>query len=260
MRFFDSLTHVTHDGRWFGETQCDARLGTLLSDMDAAQVQRALLVGIAGYTDNASILAATQAHPGRFVPIAGLDPSQLATSRRVEAVLKSLKAQGFVGIKLHPRLNGYDPLSERCQAAIDVAGDLGLTVLLDTLFRRRGLATRHAPDVIDQLAASFPHTRMLLLHGTGPSMMELYEIVRAYDQLRLDLSFTLMRYRGNERLDADMHFLFKSTDLLVTIGSDWPEYSPAATLKRFAELTVGIESERLENILWGNLNRWFPQP
>ena len=33
-----------------------------------------------------------------------------------------------------------------------------MTVLLDTLFRRRGLATRHAPDVIDQLAASFPQT------------------------------------------------------------------------------------------------------
>lgn len=260
MRFFDSLTHITHDGRWFGETAQDASLNTLLTQMDGSGCARAMLVAIAGYVDNEAILAAAQAHPQRFVPIAGLNPCLLATTRRVEAVLKTLKAQGFAGIKLHPRLNDYDPLAAKCQAAIDIAGELGLTVLLDTLFRRRGLATRHAPDVIDQLAASFPHTRMLLLHGSGPTMMELYEIVRAYDQLRLDLSFTMMRYRGSDRLDADMNFLFKSTDQLVTIGSDFPEYTIADTLKRFAELSLGVAPQRVENIVWNNLNRWFPLP
>ena len=34
MRFFDSLTHITHDGRWFGETAQDASLNTLLAQMD----------------------------------------------------------------------------------------------------------------------------------------------------------------------------------------------------------------------------------
>ncbi len=258
MKFFDSLTHVTTDGRWFGEQAQDASLSTLLSQMGATGCERAMLVSIAGYVDNSAILSAAQAHPERFVPIAGVDPSLLATTRRVEAQLKSLKAQGFKGIKLHPRLNDYDPLSAKCQAAIDAAGDLGLTVLLDTLFRRRGLATRHAPDVIDHLAAAFPHTRMLLLHGTGPTMMELYEIVRAYDHLRLDLSFTMMRYRGNDRLDADMNFLFKTTDQLVTVGSDFPEYSLAATLERFQQLSAGVGADRLANILWNNLDRWFP--
>lgn len=260
MRFFDSLTHITHDGRWIGEGLMDASLPTLLAQMDGSGCERAMLVSIAGYVDNEDIIAAARAHPRRFVPIAGLNPCQLGTTRRVEAVLKSLQAQGFAGIKLHPRLNDYDPLHDKCQAAIDIAGELGLTVLLDTLFRRRGLATRHAPDVIDQLAAHFPHTRMLLLHGTGPTMMELYEIVRAYDHLRLDLSFTLMRYRGSDRLDADMNFLFKSTDQLVTVGSDFPESSIADTLKRFAELSEGVAPHRVENILWNNLNRWFPLP
>jgi predicted TIM-barrel fold metal-dependent hydrolase len=258
MRFFDSLTHITHDGRWFGEVSQDAALPTLLRQMDGSGCERAMLVSIAGYVDNGAILDAANAHPKRFVPIAGLNPCLLATTRRVEATLKSMKAQGFAGIKLHPRLNDYDPLAAKCQAAIDIAGELGMTVLLDTLFRRRGLATRHAPDVIDQLAASFPQTRMLLLHGTGPTMMELYEIVRAYDHLRLDLSFTMMRYRGSDRLDADMNFLFRSTDQLITIGSDFPEYTLADTLHRFAELSQGVEEHRADNILWNNLNNWFP--
>lgn len=258
MKFFDSLTHITRDGRWFGETHHDASLARLIGDMDAAGAHRACLVGIDGYVDNAAILEAVAAHPGRFVPIAGVNPALLATTRRVEAVLKDLKARGFVGIKLHPRLNGYDPLDSKAVAAIEMAGELGLVVLLDTLFRRKGLATRHAPDVIDQLAAACPDTRMLLLHGTGPTMMELYEIVRCNDKLLLDLSFTLMRYRGSSRLDADMNFLFRSTDQLVTVGSDFPESSPAETLQRFAELSAGVEPHRVENILFRNLERWFP--
>jgi predicted TIM-barrel fold metal-dependent hydrolase len=254
---FDSLTHITADGRWFGEPNTDATLQTLLRDMDAAGVGRACLVAIADYMDNDVNLAAARAHPQRFVPIAGYNPRLAATIRRVEAAVAEIKRQGFAGIKLHPRLNGYDPLDPKCIAAIEAAGAQGLVIFLDTLFRRRGLATRHAPDVIDALVAACPDTKIVLLHGTGTTMLDLYEIVRCNDHLLLDLSFTIMRYRGSTRLDDDMHFLFKTTDRLVTVGSDWPEYTQAATLARFDELTQGIEAERVRNIARGNLERLF---
>lgn len=260
MKLFDSLTHVTGDGRWFGERHCDASLPTLLRDMDAAGAYRACLVAIADYVDNDVILASARAWPERFVPVAGVNPRLLATTRRVEAVVRQVRAAGFLGIKLHPRLNGYDPLDPKCIAAVEAAGEQGLVVFLDTLFRRRGLATRHAPDVIDHIAAACPDTRIVLLHGTGPTMMELYEIVRCQDNLLLDLSYTLMRYRGSSRLDADMRFLFESTDQLVTVGSDFPEYSVQATVERLDELTRGLAPHRLDNITHRNLERWFPAP
>ena len=257
MKFFDSLTHVTLDGSWFGERNCDASLPRLLADMDAAGAYRACLVAIAGYIDNDMTLEAAKAHPDRFVPIAGMNPALLPTARRIEVVMRDIKAQGFAGIKLHPRLNAYDPLNPKVIDTLDAAAELGLVVLLDTLFRRKGLATRHAPDVIDHLAAACPDTKMLLLHGTGPTMMDLYEIVRCNHNLMLDLSFTIMRYRGSSRLDADMNFLFKSTDQLVTVGSDFPEYSPQHTLERFAELTPGLAQGRIDNITHRNLERLF---
>ncbi len=257
MKLFDSLTHVTADGSWFGERSLDASLPTLIRQMDASGAYRAVLVAIAGYVDNGYTLRTAQAHPGRLVPVAGLNPAVLATTRRVAAVVKQIKQQGFAGIKLHPRLNGYDPLDAKCVAAIEAAGEHGLVILLDTLFRRQGLATRHAPDVIDFLAAACPETKMLLLHGTGPTMMELYEIVRCNDHLLLDLSYTLLRYRGSSRLDADMHFLMKSTDQLVTVGSDFPEYTLEATVARIRELTEGIEPHRVDNVTHRNLERLF---
>ena len=257
MAWFDSLTHVTHDGSWMGERHCDASLATLLADMRAGNVRRACLVSIAGYVDNEVILASARAHPDLFVPIAGLNPVQLPTMRRVEAAVAAIAKQGFAGIKLHPRLNGYDPLDPKCIATIDIAAKHGLVILLDTLFRRRGLATRHAPDVIDRIVEACPETKIVLLHATGTTMLDMYEIVRANDHLILDFSFTMMRYRGSRRLDEDMNFLLRTTDQLISIGSDFPEYSPQATMQRFAELAEGVEPHRVANITGGNLDRLF---
>ncbi len=256
MKFFDSLTHVTRDGSWLGERTYDASAPRLIREMDTAGAGRACLVGIADYTDNDDILVCVKAHPGRFVPVAGVNPRTLPTERRVEAVVAKLAEQGFAGIKLHPRLNGYDPLDAKCLAAIDAAGKNGLVVFLDTLFRQRGLPTTNAPDTIDYLAGACPDTRLVLLHAAGPSMLELFEIVRMYPNLRLDFSFTIMRYAGS-RLDDDLRFLFRTTDQLITLGSDFPEYTPAQVLERFEALAVGLEPHRRENILHGNLERLF---
>lgn len=257
MQLFDSLTHITADGTWMGERNYDASLNRLLKEMDRANVGKACLVTIADHGDNDVTIAAARTYPSRFIPIAGLNPKSFPTLRRVEAAVAKLAAQGFAGIKLHPRINGYDPLDAKCIAAIETAANHNLVIFLDTLFRQRGLATNHAPDVIDYLAAACPETHIVLLHGTGPTMMELYEIVRCNDNLLLDLSFTIMRYRGSDRLDDDMHFLFKTTDQLITIGSDFPEYSQSELLERFNQLTVGVETHRLENILFRNLEKLF---
>jgi hypothetical protein len=88
-------------------------------------------------------------------------------------------------------------------------------------------------------------------------MLDMYEIVRANDNLILDFSFTIMRYRGSSRLDADMNYLFRTTDQLISIGSDFPEYTPAQMMQRFAELAVGVEPHRIDNITHRNLERLF---
>ncbi len=257
MKLFDSLTHVTADGSWMGEYTYNASADRLLCEMDRNNVSKACLVTIADYGDNRYTLATACRHPTRFVPVAGLNPRTVPTIRRIEAIVSNIASQGFAGIKLHPRLNGYDPLDPKCIATIDSAASHNLVIFLDTLFRQRGLATRHAPDVVDYLAYACPDTKIILLHGTGPAMMELYEIVRCNENLILDLSFTIMRYRGSERLDSDMNYLFKTTDQLITIGTDFPEYTPDEVLTRFMYLSTGIEAHRLDNITHGNLERLF---
>src|SRR5581483_3088132 len=105
---FDSLVHVTRDGRWLNG-RADAGAARLASELDRGRIDRACLVGLPGVVDNAYILECARAD-ARLVPIAGVTPGDFDAA--------ALARAGFAGIKLHPRLGGYDPLADSTLAAV----------------------------------------------------------------------------------------------------------------------------------------------
>ena len=258
MTRFDSLVHVTRDGRWING-RSDASYGRLMSELDRASVVRACLVGLAGVVDNDYIAECATASKGRLVPIAGFDPSRHADPGAIPGEVERLVAAGFAGIKLHPRLNGYDPLSAHCVAAIRAAAKCRATVFLDTLFRQPAQPTRHAADIIDRIAHECGDASIVLLHGGGAALLEVAEIVRLHASLTLDLSFTLLKYAGSS-LDADVRWVMRSLDQRVVIGSDMPEFTPADAFARAEQLArdVELEPHRWNNIAHANLDKLFP--
>lgn len=258
MKFFDSLVHITPDGRWLGADRYDASPSRLLADMDKAGVDRACLVGVANWIDNATVERLARQDPHRFVPVAGFNPLAHANDREMEAAIVQLRERGFAGIKLHPRLNAYDPLDSRCIAAISAAGRATLPVFLCTIFRQRKRPTPSPIDIVDYIAATCPDTRIVLLHGCAAGMLELFEIVRMHPQLILDLSFTILRYAGSS-LDEDMRFMCRNLDQRLSWGSDFPEYLPTQAKERIEHLTEGLPREKLQNIFATNLEKLFAQ-
>ena len=256
MNRFDSLVHATRDGSWIGTSRHDVSIDRLIRELDHAGVARACLVGIPRYADNETVARAAAAYPGRFVPIGGIDPTAHADSAAVEDAVAQLAAQHFAGIKLHPRLGGYDPLDPRALAAIRAAGKRGLAAFVCTLSRRPDAPTRHPADIVDHLATACRDTRIVLLHGGGTAMMDLFELVRMHHHLLLDLSFSVLRYRGSS-LDLDMRFLCEHLDQRLVVGSDFPEFTPAEAFARVDELIAGLPAAKRENILHGNLTRLF---
>lgn len=255
MRLFDSLTHVTATGRWaVGIHDYDASTERLLRELDRVGEHRACLVALAGIADNRTTMEVARRYPDRFVAVGSID---VTTETDVAAAVGRLADEGFAGLKLHPRLHGYDPLDERCRAAIDAAGRGGMTVFLDTLFRQRTRPTTHPIDVVDELLVGHPNCRFVLLHGTGASVLELFELGRMHEHALIDVSFTLLRYAGSS-VDDDIGFLCEQLDQRVCIGSDFPEYLPAQALARFEALTTGLAEDKRENVAWRNLDRWFP--
>lgn len=257
MKYFDSLVHVTADGTWLGGTRYDASEARLTRELDACGPgTRACLVAIAGHASNESVESVTRKHPDRFVPVGSIDPGSCADPVEVDRQIASLARRGFLGLKLHPRLNGYDPLHENCLAAIEAAGRYGLVVFLCTLFRQRDMATRHPTDIVDIIATENRDVQTVLLHGTGAMPLSLFEMVRMHSQLILDVSFTIMRYAGSS-VDQDLRFIFRGLDQRVTVGSDFPEYTPGEAMHRFEALSDGLPTDKIENIRFRNLERLF---
>ena len=255
MKFFDSLTHATYDGTWLGGTRYDASLDRLLTEMHKG-AYRACLVNIADYQDNETLENFARAHPDIFVPIAGFNPVCYQNSSEIKGEVAQLAARGFAGIKLHPRLNSYDPLDQKCLDTINAAGCNGLVVFLDTLFRQKSISTRHPADVIDILATKCTNTRLLLLHGGGSHLLEMFEMVRMHKHLLLDISFTLLRYSGSS-IDLDIRFLCETLDQRLTVGSDFPEYTPLEAKNQIIKLTESLAPEKKENIFFRNLENLF---
>lgn len=256
MTRFDSLVHATRNGQWINGRD-DASYSRLVMELDRAGVQRACLVGLAGVVDNQFILECASASNDRLVPIAGLDPSRCADESALVDEVGRIAEAGFAGIKLHPRLNGYDPVGARCLQAIRVASQHHLTVFLDTLFRQQPHATSCAPDVVDRIAHECAGASIVLLHAGGAALLEVAEVIRLQPTLILDLSFTLMRYAGSS-LDADIRWVMERLDQRIVIGSDMPEFTPSEAFARAERLAEGLAPEKWANMAYRNLERVFP--
>jgi len=256
--FFDSLTHTSHRGDWLGQEKFDASLTRLLKEIETVKPYRACLVNIAGHSDNDELAAIASQHRDLFVPIAGFNPATHTSDAGIESELAELAERGFAGIKLHPRLNDYDPLDARCLKAISHAARCKLVVLIDTLFRQKGRYVAHPADIIDRIAFSCPDTRIVLLHGGAGALLDIYEIVRMRVNLLLDTSFTLMRYAGSS-LDDDIRFAFRSLDQRTTVGSDFPEYSLPEVRHHLARFLDELPQAKSDNIFFKNLDRFFAE-
>lgn len=251
----DALTHVTPDGRWF-ETAHDASEARLLREMDAAGVERAVVVALAGYISNEFVLEVCRRNPDRLIPGASFNPAAYDSPEHAARECRArLHDQPFKVLKLHPRLNRYDPLDPRCLAVLAelASWEHRVPIWLDTLFRFRG-GTLHKPvvDTIHELVVRFGQLDFVLLHAGGTWALHVAEALRDCPNALLDLSHTLHRY-ADTSLMADFRFLLRRFDRRTVFGSDFPEITMSETLAVLRHCGEGLPAEKLENVLGRNV-------
>lgn len=254
---FDSLTHVTPDGRWFG-TAHDASEAELLRQLDEVRAEKAVVVALAGHIENRFVLEACQRHSDRLIPCASFNPVAHSDPKKAAAEFRAeLSGSPYQALKLHPRLNRYDPLDPRCLAIFEelASWEKPLPVWLDTLFYFRGGQLRKPPvDTIHQIVGQYPSLQFVLLHGGGSWLLNVAEAIRDCPNAFLDISFTLQRYASSS-LFSDMRYVLSSLDQRVIFGSDFPEIAISGALETFRKVADGISEEKCANVLGRNLSK-----
>lgn len=253
---FDALSHPTITGNWFSKP-ANASVEVLVKDMELNGFHRALAVGlpgVEGYSHEAFLAACAPFE--QLIPIAGFDTGNPDFS----AEIRRIKEMGFAGIKIHPRISNLDYEHNQIRNIIHECGNHQLVVLYCT-YAHCSLNQYPAKDplyyLIDFLRGN-DHTKVILMHGGDVQLLKYAELVRFNSNLLLDLSMTIMKYKGSS-VDDDIRFLFSQFDRRICIGTDHPEYTHEQIRKRFEQFCsdTNISEEKMSNIAHRNLEYFF---
>jgi hypothetical protein len=190
-----------------------------------------------------------------LVPVA---PWTRTSSLKAGSIIQSLADLGYQAVKVHPRRGGPAVGSQEFLEVVRAAADHEMVVFVCTY--PFGRADQRLGDTLlndlEAAVAAAPTTKLVLLHGGSVDLLRYMEFCRANDHLMLDVSLTLMKYRGSS-LDDDLRFVFSSFDRRTCIGSDYPWYRPAEIVDRAAELLSEVDDHRCWNVLRGNMEAYL---
>jgi predicted TIM-barrel fold metal-dependent hydrolase len=182
---------------------------TMLAQMDAAGVDRAVVCSLGQMIDNAFIARLAREHAARLIGFGQVNP------RHPDAVAEIL---GFAddavlrGLKLHPTMHGYHFADHGLLDPVFAAArEVGLVVLVNALDD-----PFCGPFAIEEISRNFPDVPVLVAHmGTVWNTVEAMIVAERNPQIYLETSSTsLLEVRtAYERLGPGK----------IVMGTDWPD-------------------------------------
>ena len=226
--------HVTESGRWLAGDH-DASLEQLILSLRESRVDKAVILPIAGIISNEFVAEACSNYPDELIGFASVNPLEDGAPKILEAARKELNLRG---LKLHPRLQGFDLNDGHVLPVIHQAASLGLPVLIDAWVHPAASGDFGLLDSIVRIASKVPSAKMIVAHLGGLNRSRVSQIAQ-YDNLYFDISFVLKYV-----IDYDVRLIY---DEIIPVmrelgpsrliyGSDHPE----ANLRDYFELTERV--------------------
>jgi predicted TIM-barrel fold metal-dependent hydrolase len=249
----DCHTHIHPQPDGFG-ARCDASLAALLQELNAGQVDRAVVLPIAPMVSNEFVAEACGKYPDKLIGFASVEP--LKGKAALEQLEQAVVELGLKGLKLHPRLQGFGCMHLASVVPIvERAADLKVPVLIDAfpygseVFRTRPI------ELINDLALAVPQVKLIMAHAGGHQLFDAMMVAKANRNIFLDISLTPIYYRGTS-IESDLGFVIRKVGAeRILYGSDHPDRPLRATFSQVLQIleTYGLSSSQLDAILGNNL-------
>lgn len=253
---FDVLAHPTISGKWLGRLNIDASFKKLNIDLKQNGYIGACAVGLDNFEKYNHIKFIEQCLKYKLVGIAGFN----SFNENKFSELDQIKKIGFAGIKIHPRISGIN-IQEQEDDLVKVfnyCNKIGLVIFFCT-YSYCNVVDTHINDPyysLIKILKRTPGVKIVLVHGGAVELLKYMELVRFNKNLLLDLSLTIMKYKGSS-IDMDIQYLFEKFDRRICLGTDHPEYSHKEFRKRVESFSLNIEKEKLENIYYKNIQKFL---
>jgi predicted TIM-barrel fold metal-dependent hydrolase len=166
-----------------------------------------------------------------------------------------LQDVGLAGVKLHPRLNGYDLLDPGPRAFLEelASWKVAPVVWLCTFLHHSGRPmSKGVVETLHEVAVTYPRLRFVFAHAAGADCLRLATAIRSCRNVVLDLSYTLVKFAGSS-VDADLRHLLETFDRRLVFGSDFPEVRVTDAVGQLKRHLAAVKPEAADRVSSANL-------
>lgn len=225
-------------------------------DLVANNVRRAVVHHLLAQPWPAQDVAEALRRYPRLRAFINVDPLAMDACERLQQGIRQL---GFIGLKLHPRLQRFDLNDPAVHRLVQMAGELEVPVLVDAFPDGDWLMMGFDPLVFARLAKACPGTRVIFGHFGGHHCVDFMMLAKRIPNMWFDLSYSLLYY-GGSAVVANLIYCCRSMGYRrIFFGSDYPDRPIDKTidlsLKAFAE--HGVAGDELDALLWRNAAEFF---
>jgi len=246
----DAHAHITPDGKWF-KTKHDASLKRLLESRAKVPIDKIVLLPIEGVATNKFISKICRKYQDIFIGFATVNPLQgkKAMNELKEAILKfNLK-----GLKLHPRLQKFEPWDYRILPILEIAAQLNIPVLFDLFLRDVEAAKLNNPFAYDAIAKRLPELNIILAHSGGCYLTDAMNVAKMNRNIYLDISYSLIYYQNNPIYKDFVTLIRKIGVNKFIYGSDFPEMDIFTYYEKSKEVLKELPIDNQELIYSRNI-------
>jgi predicted TIM-barrel fold metal-dependent hydrolase len=247
-------SHLHLDPGFESAQDAAAHLGALLAKAD---IERALVLHLDSQPWSIEEFADAISRESRLEACVNLDPRQSDAQDQLKRCILEL---GFIGLKLHPRLQGFDVNEGAVVDLVCCAGKLQIPTVVDAFPDGTYLQAGFNPLSYADLATKCPEAKQVWAHMGGHYVLDFLMLAKRLPNVALDCSYALLYYRGSD-VPANMAYAMKSLKFeRVFYGSDYPDRDPEESLHDSLQLLreCGLDEAAITAIFQTNAERFFP--
>lgn len=185
-----------------------------------------------------------------------VNPNKGAPEKQLREGIESL---GFIGLKLHPRLQEFDLDSKNVVRLVQYAGEMNVPVIIDAFPDGDFLMKGFSPLLYANLAKKCPNARMVWAHMGGHYVLDFMMLAKRLPNVFFDFSYSLLYYQ-NSSIPLDIIFAMRSMKFdRIFYGSDYPDRTIATSLRMTLNIleSQNLTESEIDKIMFRNAQNFF---